>query len=112
MYQASNPRIINTIVDLQSRGFYYDFCLVKDKLFCAQKNNFLREDEFNIIEMYSFQCHGKLRSETVIYGIECLQYYMKGILLNSIKKHTEELPSIVMKKISRFWPKYEPILID
>ncbi|CAN5477928.1 hypothetical protein BH11BAC5_BH11BAC5_11390 [soil metagenome] len=37
MYQVDNLSIIDTIVDLQSRGFCYDFCFVNDRLFCAQQ---------------------------------------------------------------------------
>lgn len=103
MRQENNVAIINTIVDLQSRGFYYDFCFVNDKLFCAQRKHFLNEDEFNILEMYRFPSDDKLWEETVIYGIESLQYLMKGILLNSFKGNSVIIPPFIVKKVSRFW---------
>lgn len=112
MYQADNLSIVNTIVDLQSRGFNYDFCFVNDKLFCAQQKQFLSEDEFNILEMYRFPCYDKLMHETVIYGLESLQYVMKGILLNSFRGSAVPLPPIIIKKVCRFWINNKGILIN
>ncbi|MEO6550228.1 MAG: hypothetical protein ABIN94_19650 [Ferruginibacter sp.] len=112
MCQADNLAIINTVVDLQSRGFYYDFCFVNDRLFCAQQKHFLNEDEFNILEMYRFPQDDKLWQETVIYGIECSQYFMKGILLCSI---TGDLPTVqpaILKKVSKFWRTRSGISLD
>ncbi|MEO6549538.1 MAG: hypothetical protein ABIN94_16165 [Ferruginibacter sp.] len=104
MYQADNEAIINTIVDLQSRGFYYDFCFVNDRLFCSQQKHFLNEDEFNILEIHRFPLYDKLMQETVIYGIESSQYLMKGILLNSFNSGpTLALPSVIVKKARKFW---------
>ena len=103
MCHADNLAIINTIVDLQSRGFYYDFCFVNDRLFCAQQKHFLNEDEFNILEMYRFPHDDKLRQATVIYGIESLQYSMKGILLNSLKGNSVAIPPVIIKKFRKFW---------
>ncbi|MEP7110648.1 MAG: hypothetical protein ABI760_21830 [Ferruginibacter sp.] len=105
MCQADNLSIVNTIVDLQSRGFYYDFCFVNDKIFCAQQKQFLSEDEFNILEMYRFPCYDTLMHETVIYGIESSQYVMKGILLNSFRGHVVTVPPIIVTKVNSFWAK-------
>ena len=110
MCQADNLSIIDTIVDLQSRGFYYDFCFVNDKLFCVQLKHFLNEDEFSILEMYRFPADDKLRQVTVIYGIESSQYLMKGILLNSINDTTSALSPVILKNVSRFWIKSRSIL--
>ena len=102
MYEADNIAIINTIVDLQSRGFYNDFCFVHDRLFCAQQKQFLSEDEFTILEMYRFPCYDKKMQETVVYGIEAAQYFMKGILLNSFSGAVTVMPPAIMKKICKF----------
>jgi hypothetical protein len=102
MYEVDTLSIIDTIVDLQSRGFYYDFCFVNDRLFCAQQKQFLNEDEFNILEMYRFPCYDKMMQETVIYGIESSQYFMKGILLNSFKGAVTVTPPAIIKKICKF----------
>ena len=99
----NNATIINTIIDLQSRGFYSDFCLVDNKLFCVQQKSFFDEDEFNILELYRFPCDDKLRHETVIYGIECIQYLVKGILLNTFRGSAMAIPPVIIKKVSKFW---------
>lgn len=106
MCQADNLSIVNTIIDLQSRGFYYDFCFVNDKIFCAQQKQFLNEDEFNILEMYRFPCYDKMMHETVIYGIESSKYAMKGILLNSFRAPSVAVAPIIVTKIKRFWAKH------
>ena len=103
MYLENNTTIINTIIDLQSRGFYSDFCMVNEKLFCVQQKCFFDEDEFSILELHCFPCDDKLWRETVVYGIECINYFMKGILLNSFRGNATAIPPVIIKKVSKFW---------
>jgi hypothetical protein len=73
--------IVDAIVDLQSRGYLFDFSLLRNKLFCAQKKCFFSLDEFDILEKYSFQTGQLPGKKTVVYGVELLSYGLKGILL-------------------------------
>jgi hypothetical protein len=81
MQQTGYSGIINAIVDLQTRGFSFDFSLVGNKLLCAQQKFFLRDEEFDILEMHHFQMEDHGRRETVIYGIESPQHGIRGIML-------------------------------
>jgi hypothetical protein len=73
--------IIEAISDLQARGFLLDFCLIGNKLLCAQEQCYLGAEEFDVLEMYRFHTGGLTRKETVVYAIESLSRPLKGILL-------------------------------
>jgi len=84
--------IIEAISDLQARGFFLDFCLIGNKLLCAQEQRYLGTEEFDVLEMYSFYAGGLTRNETVVYAIESLFRPLKGILLKSGNRADLEIP--------------------
>ena len=55
MSKKGTQNIVDAIVDLQTRGYSSDFIVMDNQLFCAQQKIFLRHDEFDINEVYSFQ---------------------------------------------------------
>jgi hypothetical protein len=73
--------IVDAIVDLQSRGYSFDFSLLHNKLFCAQQKRFFGLEDFDILEQYSFQPDDATGKKTLVYGIESLSFGLKGILL-------------------------------
>ena len=75
--------IVETISDLQARGFLLDFCLIGNQLLCAQEQCYLGAEEFDVLEMYRFPAGGLSQNETVVYAIESLSRALKGILLKS-----------------------------
>jgi hypothetical protein len=87
MGKKSYCTIIEAISDLQARGFYLDFSLIENKLFCAQEQRYLETEEFDVLEMYCFHAGGPIRDETAVYAIESLTRSLKGILLNSGNPH-------------------------
>ena len=91
--------IIDTITDLQNRGFTMDFNLLGNKLFCPQTKCFINSDEFDIVEVYSFEDDMVNLSETVLYAIECFAFAAKGILLET----GHDNASILLSKIKKFW---------
>jgi hypothetical protein len=95
--------IIDAISDLQARGFFLDFSLVGNKLLCAQEKCYLGAEEFEVLEMYSFQVSGPTGDETVVYAIESLSRPLKGILVNSGNQAATQLPPILSRKIRKFW---------
>lgn len=103
MQQTGYTSIINAIVDLQTRGFSFDFSLVGNKLLCAQQKFFLRDEEFDILEMHHFMLEDHGRRETVIFGIESPQHGIRGILLNTIREKRIPIPAIIQKKMRKFW---------
>jgi len=95
--------IIEAISDLQARGFLLDFCLIGNKLLCAQEKCYLGAEEFDVLEMYCFPAGSFARDETVVYAIESLSRPLKGILLNSTNQTPTYVPSILTGKIRKFW---------
>jgi hypothetical protein len=82
MRKTNYCNIIEAISDLQARGFLLDFCLIGNKLLCAQEQCYLGAEEFDVLEMYHFHVGGLTRDETVVYAIESLFRPLRGILLD------------------------------
>jgi hypothetical protein len=78
---TSDLAIVDAIVDLQTRGYLFDFSLLRNKLFCAQQKCFFALEDFDILEKFSFQRGENSGKKTIVYGIESLSYGLKGILL-------------------------------
>jgi hypothetical protein len=78
---TTDPAIVDAIVDLQTRGFFFDFTLLHNRLFCAQQQCFFGPDDFMVLEKYSFQKGILPGRKTDVFGIESLSYGLKGILL-------------------------------
>ncbi|MEO6315265.1 MAG: hypothetical protein ABIU63_08470 [Chitinophagaceae bacterium] len=83
MYQSDYLSIPDAIADLHARGFCFDFSLQNNQLLCAQQNFFLHASECNILEMYRFSSKGNKKRNTLVYGIECPKYHLKGILMST-----------------------------
>lgn len=83
MTKKGTKNIVAAIIDLQTRGYSSDFIVMDNQLFCAQQKIFLRHDEFDINEVYSFQ-PGHSRQETILYGIISEPHAIKGILLTKL----------------------------
>ena len=73
--------IVDAIVDLQVRGYLFDFSLLRNRLFCVQQKCCFRLEDFDVLEKYSFQTDDFPGKKTIVYGIELLSYGLKGILL-------------------------------
>jgi hypothetical protein len=80
MYKRHYVSIDDAIIDLQARGFSNDFCLLEEQLFCMQQNRALRNSEFNILETWYFPKGKLISQDMMLYGIECPDHYLKGIL--------------------------------
>jgi hypothetical protein len=103
MRKDSYYNIIDAISDLQGRGFFLDFSLIGNKLLCAQEKCYLDAEEFEVLEMHSFHTGGLTRDETVIYAIESFCRPLKGILLYSGCHTKAVVPTILSRKIRKFW---------
>jgi len=73
------------IIQLQSRGFEYDFLLEEQGLYCIQSRDHLQKKEYTIEECYHFPESSVNDSFAVIYGISCTGQLQKGILLCRLK---------------------------
>ena len=95
--------VVDAIIDMHTRGFSADFNLLGDQLFCTQTKRFLSTDQFDVLEMHSFESGTIFAGETVIYGIECWTMNMKGILFQSISRASRGDKNILLQKVSKFW---------
>ena len=91
--------ILDTIIDLQNRGFNADFSLLGNRLFCAQTKSFFNSDQFDVLEVYSFDNEISNREETTVYAIECFTNTVKGILCQNNSNHQ----SVLAAKLRKFW---------
>jgi hypothetical protein len=83
MHKYNYYTIVDAIMDLQERGFIFDFSLISSKLFFAQEQCYLEPKEFDVLEKYHFYPRGHTRQWTDVYAIESTTRPLKGILLNS-----------------------------
>jgi hypothetical protein len=91
--------IIDTIIDLQNRGFTFDFSIIGDHLFCVQTKCFINSDQFDIVEIHIFDHEISGNKQTVLYAIEWFANAMKGILLENSYKN----PEMLLTKVKKFW---------
>lgn len=93
--------INDTIADLHQRGFTSNFTLLGNRLFCSQTQSFFNGNQFDIIEVHSFE-DGYLNSEeTIVYAIECISNAIKRILFEN--RGTDISQEILSKKLRKFW---------
>lgn len=93
--------IVDTIAELQSRGFTSDFNLLGNRLFCLQTKSFFSSNQFDVLEIYSFDDEHLNKPQTVVYAIECFTNTMKGILLENVK--TQDEKGVLITKLRKFW---------
>lgn len=92
--------LARAIEDLHQRGFISEFVLLDDQLFCTQRKQFFGGDEFDVLEVYSFEDDRTDSSQTVVYAIESVTHAMKGLLWqNSCPKK----PHLLVRKLRKFW---------
>ena len=102
MSKNGTQAVVDTIADLQKRGYSSDFVVMDNLLFCTQQKLFLRNDEFDINEVHSFP-HSSSRNETILFGIVSEQHAIKGILLTQPASNKSSMPSVLFKKMGKFW---------
>jgi hypothetical protein len=93
--------IEDTIADLHRRGFTSNFMLLGNRLFCAQTKCFFSGNQFDILEVHSFE-EGCLNNEqTLVYAIECVSSAIKGILFENLNSRISR--EMLSKKLRKFW---------
>jgi hypothetical protein len=91
--------ILDTIIDLQNRGFTSEFSLLGNRLFCPQTKSFFSADQFDVIEIYGFDDEHSEKEETIVYAIECFANSIKGILCQNNSNHQ----AVLVTKLHKFW---------
>ena len=100
MYNQDNySMVVDAVTELHKRGFTFDFNLFNGRLFCSQLKSFINNEQFDIIEVRSFESEHISDRETVLYAIEWVSNGIKGILLDNRADTSNELAC----KLKRFW---------
>jgi hypothetical protein len=89
------------IADLHRRGFTSSFTLLGNRLFCAQTQSFFNGNQFDIVEVHSFEEDYQDSGQTIIYAIECISNAIKGILFQNPDIRISQ--EILSKKLQKFW---------
>lgn len=92
--------VANTVEGLRQRGFTSEFVLLDNRLFCVQTKQFFCGDEFDILEVYSFESDRSDREQTVVLAVECMAA-IKGLLFQNSCR--DEEPYVIIRKLRKFW---------
>jgi len=81
MFSQPGYTLTHVIIQLQSRGFDYDFKLREQGLYCVQSHCYLDKSILTVEECYHFPKSRFNKSGVIIYGISSMDQELKGILL-------------------------------
>jgi hypothetical protein len=93
--------ITDAIADLHRRGFTSNFTLLGNRLFCSQTQCFFNGNQFDILEVHSFEDDYLNSGQTIVYAVECVSDAIKGILFQNCNTRTSQ--EILSKKLRKFW---------
>jgi len=86
---------------LHRRGFTSNFTLLGNRLFCSQTQLFFTGNQFDILEVHSFEDDYLNSGQTIVYAVECVSNAIKGILFQNLNTRTSQ--DILSKKLRKFW---------
>ena len=88
------------INDLNERGYLQDFVLFGNDLLWVQRKQFIRSEDFDILECYQLGHPDGRTEDLVILGIKALSSDILGILLNHYS-YTQSVPKVIINKLSK-----------
>jgi len=91
--------IADIIINLQARGFNYDFSITCNQLICLQEELCLKPCEFEITEMHYFRKTRQTQQEKMLFAISAVEYCIKGILLITGGSNKTIFPELIYNKI-------------
>ncbi len=74
--------LVDTLHDLKSRGYDFDFNIKDDCIHCAQLDRQLSPEEFEVVEVHRFEGMSNPDDNSVVYAIEGPDG-LKGTLVNA-----------------------------
>ena len=69
------------IIDLQNRGYIYDFILVNDLIVCLQQDEVLSKERMEVKETHRFKGKSEKGDNHMILAISSVDVDLKGILM-------------------------------
>ncbi|AYL94504.1 hypothetical protein [Mucilaginibacter celer] len=95
-----NHKLINVIIDLQTRGFNHDFVIENEYIRCLQYNELISPDDFEILETY--HCDDR-EGGSLVYAIRLSNYDVSGILMSSYRSYIRGMSL-------RLWSKFNNVI--
>ena len=84
---------------MKALGFCNDFYLFGNNLLWLQKQIFIKDEAFIIVEYHQFESGSCQQSVKIVFGIIALRYNVRGILTNHYTSYTQKTPGIIAGKI-------------
>jgi hypothetical protein len=88
------------IIDLQERGYDYDFILKNECILCIQQSEDICPDDFEVTEAYRFDGESRMRDNYIIYAVRSLNHNLNGILMASYSRLTNGLSIHLWSKLA------------
>jgi hypothetical protein len=88
-----------TINELVSLGYTFDFNLVDNCLICKKTNLSLSPEEFQIDHVYRFEGDSDPEYQSILYAISSASHNIKGTLVNGYGLSSDELSSQLIEKL-------------
>jgi hypothetical protein len=88
------------IIDLQERGYDYDFILKNEYIICIQQSETICPDDFEITEAYRFDGAPRMSDNYIIYAVRSLNHDLNGILMASYSTLTKGLSIHLWSKLA------------
>lgn len=86
------------ILDLESRGYTYDFNLAENCIECKALDKRVEPEHFNIVEVYRFEGMSSTDDESVVYAIETSDG-LKGTLADAYGTYADSLTKEMSEKL-------------
>lgn len=103
MQHHDDEQSIHLIIDLQERGFNYDFVIENEHIRCLQYNELISPDDFEIVETYHCTSSGKHHECSLVYAIRLTNYDMQGILMSDYRSYIKGMSL-------RLWSKFNSVI--
>jgi hypothetical protein len=88
-----------TINELVSLGYTFDFNLADNCLICKKTNLSLSPEEFQIDHVYRFEGDSDPEYQSILYAISSTSHNIKGTLVNGYGLSSDELSSQLIEKL-------------
>ncbi|CAN5131141.1 hypothetical protein BH09BAC1_BH09BAC1_13640 [soil metagenome] len=90
--------LVDTLHDLEARGYTFDFNIKDDCLHCAALGRQLSPDEFEVVEVYRFEGMSNPDDNSVVYAIEGPDG-LKGTLVNAYGMYADAASDKLIAKL-------------
>jgi hypothetical protein len=87
--------------ELNRQGYHCNFGVREGKLHCAELDQWLSADEFEIDRIYRYEGASDPGDETAVYAISSPKYHLKGVLVMAYGAYAEVGSGDMLRKLSQ-----------